>query len=61
MPKGRPIPPVTVTHEQRETLKHRARRPTHDYIRHGTTTLFTALAVHHGRIMGGCHARHPCP
>lgn len=31
---------------------------THDYIRHGTTTLFAALDVLQGTIIGGCFDRH---
>jgi transposase len=31
---------------------------THDYVRHGTTTLFAALEVLQGTIIGGCFARH---
>jgi hypothetical protein len=30
----------------------------HDYIRHGTTTLFAALNVLDGSVIGGCMARH---
>jgi transposase len=33
-------------------------RHAHDYIRHGTTTLFAALDIRTGRIIGECHARH---
>ena len=33
-------------------------RQTHDYERHGTTTLFAALDVTAGKIIGQCHARH---
>ena len=33
-------------------------RQTHDYYRHGTTTLFAALDVAGGRVMGACKARH---
>jgi transposase len=33
-------------------------RRTHDYVRHGTTTLFAALDVKTGRVIGECHARH---
>lgn len=33
-------------------------RRTHDYVRHGTTTLFAALDAATGRILGKCHARH---
>jgi len=31
---------------------------THNYIRHGTTTLFAALDVANGRILAQCRARH---
>ena len=31
---------------------------THDYIRHGTTTLFAALNVLDGTVIGQCMARH---
>jgi transposase len=33
-------------------------RHTHDYKRHGTTTLFAALNVATGEVMGDCHPRH---
>jgi transposase len=33
-------------------------RRTHDYYRHGTTSLFAALDVASGRIIGRCHKRH---
>jgi transposase len=33
-------------------------RRTHDYIRHGTTTLFAALDVKTGRVIGEMHRRH---
>jgi len=33
-------------------------RRTHDYIRHGTTTLFAALEVATGRVTNRCAARH---
>jgi transposase len=33
-------------------------RRTHDYIRHGTTSLFAALDVATGKIIGQCHRRH---
>jgi transposase len=33
-------------------------RQTHDYERHGTTTLFAALDVLEGRVIGECHPRH---
>jgi transposase len=35
-----------------------AERRTHDYVRHGTTTLFAALDAATGRVLGECHARH---
>jgi hypothetical protein len=31
---------------------------THDYKRHGTTTLFAALNVLNGQVIGDCMARH---
>lgn len=31
---------------------------THDYVRHGTTTLFAALNVADGKVIGHCQARH---
>ena len=31
---------------------------THDYVRHGTTTLFAALDVKSGRVIGNLHRRH---
>jgi transposase/transcriptional regulator with XRE-family HTH domain len=33
-------------------------RRTHDYLRHGTTTLFAALDVATGEVLGQCYARH---
>ena len=33
-------------------------RHTHDYARHGTTSLFAALNVATGEIVGACHRRH---
>ena len=33
-------------------------RRTHDYARHGTTSLFAALDVKTGKIIGECHRRH---
>ena len=35
-----------------------AERRTHDYVRHGTTSLFAALDAKTGEIIGECHARH---
>jgi Winged helix-turn helix/DDE superfamily endonuclease len=36
----------------------RVERRTHDYFRHGTTTLFAALKVATGRVTDACHPRH---
>jgi transposase len=33
-------------------------RRTHDYVRHGTTSLFAALDVATGKVIGECHRRH---
>ncbi len=33
-------------------------RRTHDYVRHGTTSLFAALDVQTGKVIGACHRRH---
>ena len=33
-------------------------RRTHDYVRHGTTSLFAALNVTTGKVIGECHRRH---
>ena len=33
-------------------------KATHDYVRHGTTTLFAALEVATGKITDACHPRH---
>ena len=38
--------------------KGRAGTFTHDYKRHGTTTLFAALNVFEGTVMGKCYQRH---
>lgn len=35
-----------------------AERRSHDYTRHGTTTLFAALDVASGAVIGQCHRRH---
>jgi transposase len=35
-----------------------AEQRTHDYVRHGTTTLFAALEVATGRVTGQCRNRH---
>lgn len=36
----------------------RPERQTHDYIRHGTTSLFAALEVATGKVVGQCHKKH---
>lgn len=33
-------------------------RQTHDYLRHGVTSLFAALNVKTGEVIGACHRRH---
>ena len=38
--------------------KGRCGTMTHDYKRHGTTTLFAALNVLDGQVIGACHGRH---
>ena len=38
--------------------KGRAGTMTHDYKRHGTTTLFAALNVLQGTVIGKCYSRH---
>ena len=35
-----------------------AERRTHDYVRHGTTTLFAALEIATGQVTGICKPRH---
>ena len=35
-----------------------AERGTHDYVRHGVTSLFAALNVATGEVIGTCHRRH---
>ena len=35
-----------------------AERRTHDYYRHGTTSLFAALDIATGKVIGRCHQRH---
>jgi len=39
-------------------VKGRAATMTHDYKRHGTTTLFAALDVLTGTVIGSCQSRH---
>lgn len=38
--------------------KWRAQTMTHDYKRHGTTTLYAALNMLDGKVMGQCQQRH---
>ena len=38
--------------------KGRAQTMTHDYKRHGTTTLFAALSILDGQVIGQCQQRH---
>lgn len=38
--------------------KGRCGTVTHDYKRNGTTTLFAALELAHGKVIGQCYARH---
>ena len=38
-----------------------AERRTHDYVRHGTTSLFAALDARTGQVIGQCHRRHRGP
>ena len=35
-----------------------AERRTHDYVRHGTTSLFATLDARTGQVIGQCHRRH---
>lgn len=39
-------------------LVGRAEKATHDYVRHGTTSLFSALDVATGAVVGKCYRRH---
>jgi transposase len=39
-------------------LPGRAEKASHDYVRHGTTSLFAALDVATGKVIGTCHQRH---
>ena len=39
-------------------LPGRAEKASHDYVRHGTTSLFAALEVATGKVIGACHRRH---
>jgi hypothetical protein len=46
------------TQPGRPLKKGRCGTMTHDYKRHGTTTLFAALEVLEGRVIGQCFERH---
>ena len=47
--RTQPVLPMTPTWPERGT---------HDYVRHGTTSLFAALDVATGKVIGACHRRH---
>jgi transposase len=47
--RTRPVEPLS---------RGRPERQTHDYRRHGTTTLFAALSMLNGRVVGECQDRH---
>ena len=47
--RTQPLLPMTPT---------QAERGTHDYVRHGVTSLFAALNVATGQVIGKCHRRH---
>ena len=36
-------------------------RASHDYVRHGTSSLYAALDLASGQVIGSLHARHRCP
>jgi len=46
------------TQPVRPVAPGRVERRTHDYLRHGTTTLFAALEVATGQVTDACHPRH---
>jgi transposase len=46
------------TQPVRPVAPGRVERRTHDYVRHGTTTLFAALEVATGRVTDACQPRH---
>jgi transposase len=46
------------TQPSRPVRPGRPERRTHDYLRHGTTTLFAALEVATGRVTDACQPRH---
>lgn len=47
--RTQPLLPMSMGHAESRT---------HDYVRHGTTSLFAALDVKTGRVIGQCHRRH---
>jgi len=52
------IPALDRTQPGLPLKKGRCGTMTHDYKRHGTTTLFAALEVLQGRVIGQCYERH---
>jgi transposase len=46
------------THPIQPLLPGRAEKASHDYVRHGTTSLFAALNVATGQVIGTCHQQH---
>jgi transposase len=46
------------TQPTQPALPGRPEKASHDYVRHGTTSLFAALDVATGRVIGRCHRRH---
>lgn len=47
--RGQPVIPMLMGHPKQRTPQ---------YLRHGTTTLFAALNVATGEVLGECHSRH---
>jgi transposase len=47
--RSQPLLPMSCGHPERHT---------HDYFRHGTTSLFSALDVATGKVIGKCYRRH---
>jgi len=46
------------TQPSQPLLPGRAEKSSHDYVRHGTTSLFSALSVATGEVIGKCYRRH---
>jgi transposase len=46
------------THPIQPLLPGRCEKASHDYVRHGTTSLFAALDVATGKVIGTCHQQH---